>query len=82
MAEWGWCVYARIRGRVCISDSRLSLKLKQKSTRPPSCLYLFMPSAAQHPHARKHTNPPALCHTNTHILATASGQVGANAPVT
>lgn len=56
-AERGWCVRERIRTRVRISDSRLSLKLKQKSTHPPSQLYLFMPSSPQRPHAGKQTQP-------------------------
>lgn len=64
-AEWGWCVYVCIHACVCISDSRLSLKLKQKSVHPPSQLYLFMPSASQHPHACKHTTHPVRV-TQTH----------------
>ena len=54
-----------IHACVCISDSRLSLKLKQKSVHPPSQLYLFMPSASQHPHACKHTTHPVRV-TQTH----------------
>lgn len=61
-AEWERCVRVCIHACVSISDSRLSLKLKQKSVHPPSQLYLFTPSAPQHPHACKHTNP----HTQTH----------------
>lgn len=68
-AERGWCVRERIRARVRISDSRLSLKLKQKSTHPPSQLYLFMPSSPQRPHAGKQTQPThSASHAAVHLL--------------
>lgn len=67
------CAYVSSYSCECVWERRLSLKLKQKSVRPPSQLYLFMPSAPQHPQACKHTTHP-LC-----VAQRLNSQVGASA---
>lgn len=79
-AEWGWCVRDCIRACVRISDSRLSPKLKQKSTHPPSQLYLFMPSSPQRPHACKQTQPThSASHSRTLIKEKQAARWGSSA---